>query len=81
MCKGLDSRRLTDTHTRAQKVVQDVHHCCMLGMLYNPAAMAAECRLCSTARMCRSIEVRQEVVGPCGLSSQLPRHLDFFAEK
>jgi len=38
-------------------------------------------RLCSTARMCRSIEVRQEVVGTCGLSSQLPRRLDFFAEK
>ena len=38
-------------------------------------------RLYSTARMSRSIEFRQEAMGPCGLSSQLPRRLDFFAEK
>ena len=39
------------------------------------------CRLCSTAGVCRSREFWQEAVGTCGLSCQLPRRLDFFAEK
>ena len=45
------------------------------------SGLRRSCRMCITARMCRSIEVRQEAVGPCGLSSQLPRRHDFFAEK
>ena len=38
------------------------------------------CRLCNTAGVCRSREFWQEAVGTCGLSCQLPRRLDLFAE-
>ncbi len=50
----LGSRRITDTHNRAQKVVQDVHHCFEITShnmcrLYNTAAMAAAETIGATA--------------------------------
>ena len=51
--------------------VHVVQHCCDGCCEGDCSYCTGDCRLCSTARMCRSIEVRQEVVGLCGRGFRL----------
>jgi hypothetical protein len=67
MCKGLVSRRLTDTHTRAQKVVQDVHHCLEISShnmcrLYNTAGIASAAAT-ATAALPAAVRSRRRLCG------------------
>ena len=48
-----------------------VQPCCNVCCEGDCSYCTGECRLCSTARMCRSIEVRQEVMGLCGRGFRL----------